>query len=94
MENLESIRGQIRTRRKQLGLRQADLAKAARVSLPTISALEQGRIRELGFSKITRILAALRLELRLHEANRGRPTLDDLREEADENEPEIEAGHD
>ena len=54
----------------------------ARVSLSTLKAMEQGRMPELGFSKVVRILAALGLELRLHAANQGRPTLDDLESEA------------
>ena len=82
METLGTIRAVIRTKRKSLGMRQGDLARIARVSLPTLKALEQGRTRELGFSKVTRLLAALGMELRVHEANLGRPTLDDLREES------------
>jgi hypothetical protein len=39
-------------------------------------------VAELGFNKVVRILAALGLELHLREANHGRPTLDDLTNEA------------
>jgi len=82
--NLESLRSVIRSRRKQLGLRQSDLARMAQISLPTLKALEQGKMHEPGFSKIVRILTALGMELRLQDANHGRPTLDQLREEVDD----------
>lgn len=80
--DLDFIRDAIIARRKAGGLSQAALAERARVSLPTLKALEQGRLAEVGFSKITRILAALGLELEVRGANRGRPTLETLRSEA------------
>lgn len=46
-----------------------------------MDALENGRSGELGFSKVANILSALGLELRIHEANLQRPTLDELIEE-------------
>jgi transcriptional regulator with XRE-family HTH domain len=82
MEDLGSIRLAVVSRRKALKLRQEDLAARSHVSLPTIKALEQDRLGELGFSKIVRILAALGMELSLRNAIAGRPTLDDLRNEA------------
>jgi transcriptional regulator with XRE-family HTH domain len=62
------------------GLRrsEAELAAKAGTSRSTIALLETGRACELGFNKIMRILGALGLELKLGEANAGRPTLDDL----------------
>jgi predicted transcriptional regulator len=82
VERLDTIRAAVVSKRKVLALRQEDLAGLAHVSLPTIKAFEQGRLAELGFSKVVRILAALGLELKLQEANRGRPTLEDLSNEA------------
>jgi len=82
MESLDTIRGAIVSKRKALRLRQEDLARLALVSLPTIKAFEQGRMAELGFSRVVRILAALGLVLKLQQANRGRPTLEDLKNEA------------
>jgi Helix-turn-helix domain len=78
---LPSLGEQIATKRKALGLTQAMLARKARVGLSTLDALENGRLGELGYSKITNILTALGLELRLQEASAGRPTLDELMEE-------------
>ena len=72
---------QIATRRRALGLTQPALAKKARVGLSTLDALENARLGELGYSKITNILSALGLELKLQEASARRPTLDELMEE-------------
>jgi len=72
---------QIAARRKKLGLSQAKLAKKASIGRSTLDALENGRIGELGFSKITKILSALGMELKLQEAGSRRPTLDELMQE-------------
>jgi hypothetical protein len=72
---------QIATKRKSLGLTKPTLAKKARVGLSTLDALENGRMGELGYSKITNILTALGLELKLQEASARRPTLEELMEE-------------
>lgn len=72
---------EIARRRKALSLTQFEVCKRARVSRATLDALENGRWGELGFSKVTKILAALSLELRIHEAGGRRPTLDDLIEQ-------------
>jgi|HubBroStandDraft_1064217.scaffolds.fasta_scaffold277836_3 hypothetical protein len=73
---------QIAIKRKSLGLTKPTLAKKARVGLSTLDALENGRMGELGYSKITNILAALGLELKLQLASASRPTLEELIEEA------------
>ncbi|QHS50601.1 helix-turn-helix domain-containing protein [Edaphobacter sp. 12200R-103] len=71
----------VATKRRALGLSQATLARQARVGHSTLDALENGRIGELGYSKITRILTALSLELTIQEAANRRPTLEELMEE-------------
>lgn len=78
---LYSLGERIAEKRKAFGLTQRDLAKKARVGLSTLDALENGRLGELGFSKIINILAALGLELTLREAGSDRPTLEQLMEE-------------
>jgi transcriptional regulator with XRE-family HTH domain len=78
---LSSIAEQIRARRKARGLSQSALAQKARVSRATLDALENGRLGELGYSKITSILAAVGLELKLQEASTRRPTLEELMNE-------------
>ena len=81
MLTLRSLGRQIASRRKDLGLSQSDLARKAGISRATLDALENGRSGELGFTKVTNILSALGLELKVHEANLQRPTLDELLEE-------------
>jgi transcriptional regulator with XRE-family HTH domain len=81
MLDLAKIGSEIATRRRALDLRQEDLAARAGTSRSTIARLETGALHELGFNKLMRILAALRLDLRATDANIGRPTLDDLQSE-------------
>ncbi len=81
MLSLAAVGSQIASRRKRLRLTQSDLARKARVSRATLDALENGRSGELGFSKVANILSVLGLELKLQEANRQRPTLEELLEE-------------
>ncbi len=78
---LSAIGEQIAKKRKALGLSQAALAKKANVGRTTLDALENARLGELGFTRITNILSALGLELKLLETGTRRPTLDELMEE-------------
>ena len=79
--DLISIATQIAERRKKLKLSQSALARKAGISRATLDALENGRAGELGFAKVTKLLAALGLELKLQTASSHRPTLDELLEE-------------
>ncbi len=81
MLTLTSIGEQIAAKRKTLGLSQAALAKKAGVGHSTLDALENSRLGELGFSKITKILSAIGMELKLQETSSRRPTLEELMEE-------------
>jgi transcriptional regulator with XRE-family HTH domain len=81
MLTIPSIGAQIAAKRKALRLNQTALAKSASISRATLDALENGRSGELGFSKITKILSALGMELKLQETGSLRPTLDELMEE-------------
>jgi transcriptional regulator with XRE-family HTH domain len=81
VHDLISIGNRIAERRKTLKLSQAALAREAGVSRATLDALENGRAGELGFSKVTKLLAVLGLELALQTASSQRPTLDDLMQE-------------
>jgi transcriptional regulator with XRE-family HTH domain len=68
-----------------LKLSQSELSRKAGLSRATLDALENGRAGELGFSKVTRLLAALGLELTLQTASSQRPTLEELmREDRDD----------
>src|ERR1700704_1400415 len=79
--SLISIGVEIAKHRKTLELSQAELARKAGLSRATLDALENGRAGELGFSKVTKLLAALGLELTLRTASSQRPTLDELMQE-------------
>ena len=81
MLDLMSIGSRIAESRKKLKLSQAELARKAGVSRATLDALENWRAGELGFSKLTRLLSALGLELALQTASSQRPTLDELMQE-------------
>ncbi len=81
MLSLHSIGEQIAARRKTHGLSQAALAKQAKVGHSTLDALENGRLGELGLSKIIRLLSALGLELKIQETAGRRPTLEELMDE-------------
>ncbi len=78
MLSLASIAEQIVKKRKAIGLSQTSLAKKAHISRSTLDALENGRIGELGYTKISNLLAALGLELKIQEAVARRPTLEEL----------------
>jgi len=81
MLDLVSIGKQIAQHRKTLKVTQSELSSKAGVSRATLDALENARAGELGFSKLTRVLAALGLDLKLQAAGSHRPTLDELLQE-------------
>ena len=81
MLDLIFLGGQIAERRKRLKLSQTELSRKAGLSRATLDALENGRAGELGFSKVTKLLATLGLELTLQTASSKRPTLDELMQE-------------
>ena len=84
MLDLPTLGETVALRRSALKLTQAALAARAGVGRATLDALENGRAGELGFTKIARILAAVSLELRVVEAGRRRPTLEDLLSQDDD----------
>lgn len=75
---MEELGDAVRTARKSFGYTQAELCRRSGVSRATIDALENGRIGELGFTRVCRILAAINLELTTRPALRHWPTLDEL----------------
>jgi len=81
MLELISIGARIAEQRKRLKLSQTELAHEAGISRATIDALENGRAGEMGFAKLTKLLATVGLELKLQAASSHRPTLDELLEE-------------
>ena len=81
MADLISISKEIAARRKTLKLSQVELFRKAGISRATLDALENRRAAEIGFTKVSKLLAALGLELTLQTALSERPTLDELMEE-------------
>jgi transcriptional regulator with XRE-family HTH domain len=81
MITLASIGEQIAVKRKAFGLSQVALANQSRIGRSTLDALENGRLGELGLSKIVRVLSVLGLELRIQESAPHRPTFEELLEE-------------
>ena len=78
---IATIAEHIARKRKELGLSQSALAKRAHIGRSTLDALENGRMGELGYTKINNILSALGLELRIQEIASRRPTLEELMSE-------------
>jgi transcriptional regulator with XRE-family HTH domain len=66
-----------KTRRAQK-LSQGELVQRSKVSRARLDALENGRISEIGFKNLMRIMNALGLDFRITELNDSRPTLEDL----------------
>jgi transcriptional regulator with XRE-family HTH domain len=76
-----------KTRRVQK-LTQGELVIRAGLSRARLDALENGRISDIGFKKLMRVLNTLGLDLRSTQLNDSRPTLEDLIAE-DENAPSV-----
>lgn len=68
--------------RRQTQLTQLELASKAGVSRSTLDLLENCRAHEIGYFKLSRILTAVGLELKLQPMAADRPTLDDLLKES------------
>jgi len=86
---LIDIGEQIAKRRKSVGLTQTQLAKRARISRSTLDALENDRIGELGYTKVSNILSWLDLQFAIQTAVSKRPTLDDLMLENEREDAEL-----
>lgn len=81
MLDLISIGERIAKQRKSLKLTQTELARRAGVSRATVDLLENARTGELGFSKVTKLLTAVGLELTIQPVRSHRPTLEELMQE-------------
>ena len=84
MVTLDEIGKRIAEIRKERGLRQIDVAKEAGLSRATLEALENGRATDIRWSKLTRILRSIELEIVVHPVERGRLVLDRLLAEAED----------
>jgi transcriptional regulator with XRE-family HTH domain len=82
MTDIRELGRRIAAARRAQQLSQFELARRAGISRATVEMLEYGRAREIGYSKLIRILAVVGLELRLQAMTSERPTLDDLLKES------------
>ena len=78
MSTLDEIGAAVKAHRKQHRLTQQGLASEAGISRALLAELEAGRLPEIGFKKLLRVLNAVGLDLRLTDSNMQRPTLEDL----------------
>ncbi len=78
MSGLIAVGSQVAESRKKLNQSQAELSRKAGISRATLDALENGRLAELGFSKLVKVLTALGLEMKIQPVGSQRPTLDEL----------------
>jgi transcriptional regulator with XRE-family HTH domain len=76
--DLVDIGARVAQGRRKLNLSQGALSRKVGISRATLDALENGRAGEMGYSRVSRLLAALGLELTIHAASSHRPTLDEL----------------
>ena len=84
MIDLIALGEKIKETRRAQKLSQSELVRRSKVSRARVEALENGRVSDIGFKNLMRIMNALGLDFRITELNDSRPTLEDLREE-DEN---------
>ena len=80
MQTLQELGEAVAARRKQLGLKQGDVAAMAGVTAESLSRFERGRSAEFGTRKLLAVLAVLGAELEvLTQGQSG--NLDELRRE-------------
>jgi transcriptional regulator with XRE-family HTH domain len=84
MIDLIDLGEEIKKARRAQKLSQNELVRRSKVSRARLDALENGRISDIGFKNLMRIMNALGLDFRITQLNDSRPTLEDLIEE-DEN---------
>jgi len=80
MQSLDDLGAAVAARRKQLGLKQGQVAQLAGIGQPLLSRFEKGRVAELGLRKFLAVLQVLDLEVSLTERGLA-GTLDELRRE-------------
>ena len=80
MKTTAEIGCRLALRRKQLGIKQKDLAAAAGIPGASLSRLENGRLPEFGVRKLISLLTVLGLELDVRPTNSA-GNLDELRKE-------------
>ena len=80
MQTLSELGLEVALRRRQLGLKQGDVARAAGIAQEMLSRFERGRCAEFGSRKLLAVLAVLGLELGFAKTGVS-GSLEDLRRE-------------
>lgn len=80
MKTLSALGAAVAVRRRQLGLKQVDVAARAGITQELLSRFERGRLAELGSGKLLAVLAVLGMELAFVETGAA-GSLDELRRE-------------
>ena len=68
LSTLQQLGSEIAERRRQLGLKQTDVARQSGVTAESLSRFERGRLPEFGSRKLIAILAVVGMEISLVEA--------------------------
>ena len=80
MQTTQELGSLVASRRKELKLKQTELARRAGLTPESLSRLERGHLSEFGVRKLMALLAALGLELQVVESG-ATGNLDELRKE-------------
>ncbi len=78
MKSFTELGTAVAARRRELGLKQLEVARKAGITQESLSRLERGRLTDLGARKLLAVLAVLGLELQFTERGQA-GSLDDLR---------------
>lgn len=80
MQTLQEVGTTLADRRRQLGLKQKDVAVRAGVTVGSLNRLERGKLAEFGVRKLLSVLTVLGMEPRFSEKGQS-GSLDELRKE-------------
>ena len=80
MQTVLELGQEVATRRRQLGLKQGEVAQRAGISQEMLSRFERGKLAEFGSRKLLAVLAALGMQLQFEQIGAS-GSLDELRRE-------------
>jgi len=80
MQTVLELGQELATRRRQLGLKQGDVAQRAGISQEMLSRFERGKLAEFGSRKLLAVLAVLGMQLQFEQIGAS-GSLDELRRE-------------
>lgn len=80
MQTVLELGQEVSARRRQLGLKQGDVAQRAGISQEMLSRFERGKLAEFGSRKLLAVLAVLGMQLQFEQIGAS-GSLDELRRE-------------